>query len=205
MFIAQACMSTSVFAQSRYPVALQKGSVLTGGNLGISFGKYETSYNSPYGDYNNSKRYNSVTMSPYVGAFVGNGFSLGLIVDLTSSTYKDDEFDSKDKNSQYTVGPVLRFYTPGGLFFHADVMFGKNTYKSSSDWGSSSGEDKINKYQLGVGYAIFLNDFVALEPSVMYRSSKLKNTDGDTKGEDKLGEFVIGMGFSIYLHKRSSE
>jgi hypothetical protein len=203
VLLAQVCLSTSVIAQSRYRPALQKGSVLAGGNVGFSFGTYKSTYSSPYVDYSYSQKYSSVTMSPHAGVFVANGFSLGLIVDLTSATYKGDEFNQKDKSSQYAIGPAVRFYTPGGFFFHADIAFGKNTYKSSSDWGSSSGEDKLTKYQLGIGYAIFVNDFVALEPSVTYRSSKMTNVDGEAEGKDNLGEFVVGMGFSIYLHKRS--
>ena len=202
VILAQVCVGTSAFAQSKYPAALQKGSVLTGGNFGFSFGTNKSTYHSPYSDFSFSQKYSSITMSPHAGFFLANGFSLGLIVDLTSTTYKGDEFNQKDKNSQYTIGPAVRFYTPGGFFFHADVAFGKNTSKSSSDWGSYTGEDKLSKYQLGIGYAIFINDFVALEPSMTYRSSKTKNTDGEARGEERLGEFVVGMGFSIYLHKR---
>jgi outer membrane protein len=189
------------FSQSSYRSALQKGSVLANGNLAISFGKATTDYSSQFGSSNIETGYTSITVSPKVGFFVANGLMFGLAVDLNSQTIKHESSDSKTALTEYTVGPVVRFYAPGGFFVHGDLALGKNIEKSSS--GSLSEEDKakVFKWQLGVGYAVFINNHVAIEPNFAYRKSQTKSEieGGEFKGG--LGEFVIGVGFSIFLHR----
>jgi outer membrane protein len=193
--------SGSSFSQSSYRSALQKGSVLANGNLALSFGRATSDYYSQFGSNNIERGYTSITVSPKAGFLVANGLMFGVAVDLNSQTVNHESSDSKTTLMEYTVGPVVRFYAPGGFFVHSDVAFGKNIEKSSN--GSLTERDKANvfKWQLGVGYALFLNNHVAIEPNFSYRKSQTKGEIGDGEFKGGLGEFVIGVGFSIFLHR----
>ncbi|MEX2234501.1 MAG: hypothetical protein WD824_20205 [Cyclobacteriaceae bacterium] len=187
------------FGQSAYRPALQKGSVLTNGNLAVSFGTATSDYTSQYGSSSAESGYTSWTLSPKVGFFLANGFLAGVAVDMNSVTLKYETNDSKAKTTQYTLGPVIRYYTPGGFFVHADVAFGRAIEKYSDDKESS----KILKWQLGAGYAFFINNHISLEPNIVYRKSASSRDEGDGQFKGRLGEFVLGVGFSIFLHKQT--
>ncbi len=187
-------------AQATYRPALLKGSSLIGGNLSFSFGSIETKYSGAFSG-KSELSYNSFSFSPKAGFFVANGFALGFGADITSSTYKDADDDSESTTSQFTVGPIIRFYTHAGLFFDADLSFGKATQKYSATGSSDEEKATITKWQLGAGYAIFLNDFVAIEPGVSYRSASSKSEDVSVETNSTIGEFVLSVGLNIYLHK----
>jgi hypothetical protein len=195
------------YAQSKYRSALQKGSVLTALELATSFGTNKESYRISGNTDSFKSDYSSFTLGSTTGLFLANGFMLGIVMDVTATTTKFDQpgYSSKYTSSQYTFGPVARVFMPGGFFFHGDVGFGKNTIKSSSDYGGNTDSNRVTVITVGMGYAIFLNDFIALEPTLMYKISKSKDSEDGAVIETRLGEFVMGAGLSIYLHKRFSE
>jgi outer membrane protein len=196
-------MVTNVFAQYEYPAAIQKGSVLTGGSAALSFGTSKNEFKSQWANYESEVGYTSFSLTPKAGFFVVNGLALGVVLDLTTTSYKDKEDDSKSASTQYSLGPMIRYYTAGGFFVFADILFGKNTYKETWEGGEDKSDSNLSKWQLGIGYAFFLNDFVSIEPGIMYRSTASKYKGDSIEYNSQLGEFVLGVGFSIFLHKRT--
>jgi hypothetical protein len=188
-------VSVSSFAQHRS--ALQKGSITTGGKLGLSFGsaKHEETWNGTTEQSSYSGK--SIALTPSLGYFVANGFAMGLSVDYTSSKFEDDE-DYYCETS-YLVGPYMRYYVPQGVFLHTSVGFGKQSEKGKG-WED---EAKKSDFQFGIGYAVFMNDFVAFEFAALYQKTGLKY-DVDN-GSDKISQnnLLFAAGFSIFLHKRS--
>lgn len=189
------------FAQSEYRPALQKGSVLVGGSMAINFGdaKYE------YSSQTNKTKLNSFQFTPEVGFFAGNGFALGLALDYNTETQKSDQNGNSNKstNTRYLAGPFIRLYTKGGLFLMGSYSFGKTTNKYSYSGDSGSEQTNTSKWKLGVGYAAFLNDHVALEPSLSYQGYSLKEDENDSDFTYSTGQVVIGLGLSIYLGRKS--
>jgi hypothetical protein len=149
-------------AQSSYKPALQKGSWMVGGSLALSFGSYVSEYKDQSFTTKSEYSYTSSTNSPKGIYFLANGIGLGLGMDLTSTKFKAKEGDSETTQTQYLIGPVFRYYAPFGMFVHADVAFGKSKFKSSSGGSSNSDDSNQTKWQLGIGYAFFANDFVSI-------------------------------------------
>jgi outer membrane protein len=186
------------FAQPEHHPAVRKGSVLINGNLAVSFGTATSDYKSSYGSSNDDSGYTSWTLSPKVGFFVANGFLMGLGVDLKSETLKYETNDSKATSTQYTLGPIIRYYVPGGFFVHADVSFGKSIEKYSVDHEDA----KIVKWEVGSGYAFFVNNHVSIEPNFVYRKYTNTRKEDDIEFKGTLGEFVVGVGIGIFLHNQ---
>ncbi len=189
------------FAQSEYRPALQKGSVLIGGSMAINLGNQNYEYSSQ----TNKTKLNSFQFTPEIGFFAGNGFVLGLSLDYNTEKQKYNQYgnDNKTTSTQYLAGPFIRLYTKGGLFFMGNYSFGKTIYKYSYSGVSEKEEATTSKWKLGVGYAAFLNEHVALEPSVSYQGNSLKEDDSDSDFTVNTGQIVIGLGLSIYLGRKS--
>ena len=171
--------------------------------MAFSFGNATNEYSGDFGSGKEEVGYSSLSFTPTAGFFVANGIAIGLIVDLTSTTYKSEEdVDWEETSTQYSVGPVFRYYTPGGFFVHGDVSFGKMIEKSSYDGDSDQDDADLLKWQVGVGYAFFLNDHVSIEPTMTYRNTQSKYEDEYETNKVTLGEFVIGVGLNIFLHKK---
>lgn len=192
---------TQISAQSEYRAALQKGSVLADGSMAINLGngKYE------YSSQTNKTKINSFNVNPEVGFFVSNGFALGLSLDLNTETQKSDQNSNVNKsiNTEYLLGPFIRVYTKGGVFFSGNYSFGKSISENTYSGGSIKREDNASQWKLGLGYAAFLNENVALEPSISYQAYTLKEDDDGSEFTYRKGQMVIGLGLSIYLRKKS--
>lgn len=135
-------------------------------------------------------------VSPKAGYFVIDRLALGL---ETFFGYSDREFTNSDgrMNSGSTtgisVGPFARYYLVNGLFGQASAGFGTNRSKSE---GNVTNIESF-RYQLGVGYAIFLGPQVSLEPILSYYHSK--GTNDQSSFESTNNRFSLGAGFTIYL------
>jgi outer membrane protein len=139
----------------------------------------------------------SFSLSPNFGYFVIDqlavGASLGFGVDKWNDKSGGD-FDNS--TTSFQIAPFVRYYLPVGVFFQG--RFGVGTQKTKFD-NDNFGERKYNNsgLSLSAGYVIFLNDYVALEPELGYRTSKSKEKDSDEKDIDS-GLF-LRIGFQIYL------
>jgi hypothetical protein len=96
---------------------------------------------------------------------------------------------------------MIRYYLPGGFFIHGDYAFGKSTFKYSGEKDQSD----LSKYNLGVGYAAFISEKIAIEPSVMYRKTTLQDKEGETSNKSSLGELVVGVSINFYLNWKSKQ
>jgi opacity protein-like surface antigen len=110
---------------------------------------------------------------PNIGVFVANNFAIGG----QGYLFTGDGFTS------WRVGPFARYYftqsTKGKPFVGADVSVG-GTDDSDTEFG----------FGARAGYAIFLNQSIALELGVSYE--RLNEMDG----------ISIGAGFQIHLKRK---
>jgi len=135
-------------------------------------------------------------ISPKAAYFIADRFALGL---ETSFNYTDNEFTNTngDKSSSnitaISVGPFVRYYLMNGIFGQASLGFGT----SNSESNGFENKSDFFRYQLGVGYAIFLNQNISLEPIISYQYGK--NTSDQSTFETTNNGFTLGAGFTIYL------
>lgn len=115
----------------------------------------------------------SFSMSPNVGYFIVKNVALGARANL---------FVGENYNS-WLFGPFGRFYfgdQPNGKFFG----------QASVNVGGAKNTDTELGFGIGAGYALFLNQSIALEFAANY------DKIGDSKGL-----FGLGVGFQIHLKK----
>ena len=150
-----------------------KGDVLIGGSLGFQTGEGSNSFN----------------FDPNVGFFVGDNFALGGALGFSSS--KLGELNT----TTFGIGPFARYYfgsTSTKPFVVTEVDFLSTSFKVDGQKTNSSGFGWL----LGLGFAAFINESIAVEGVSGYNYSKFKNTDGS-------GGFALRLGFQVYLNKKS--
>jgi outer membrane protein len=190
----------TVFALTMFNVAFaqfNKGRMIVGGAVG-----FQTTTEKQTGTTPTAKE-NTFSLSPNFGYFVANKFAVGLNLNLSNTTekYSGGSYDYKIITRSFIASPFVRYYFGPGIFVQG--QYGIGSAKSGYDDPSSSNTTKyaVSQWSLGIGYAYFLNDHVAIEPSVKYQSSVLKEKGQDIK--DTNSGIAINIGFQIYLGKRN--
>jgi long-subunit fatty acid transport protein len=168
----------------------EQGLMLVGGSLGFSTTTQETMYGGQsYGE----QKITTFEVTPRFGYFVTDALAVGLGLELTSSTIKYEGSDSKQKESSTAISPFVRYYLPMGLFGQGEVGFGSAKYEGEGEYKA-----KLFQWGVGVGYAIFLNDNVAIEPLVSYGARTEKDSN-NSDNKDEYSGIMLNVGFSIYL------
>lgn len=165
---------SAAFSQSN----INKGDWMLGGDAGFSSQKQ--------GDYKTT----NLSLAPNAGYFFINSFAGGLRAEVSSVK----ESGSSDvTTSGFALAPFVRYYfLPASqkVNLFADASFGFGQTKKESVI-----ETKANFTQLGIkaGPAIFLTPATALEITVGYNSTKIKDF------EDRENAFGVNVGFQIHL------
>ena len=118
----------------------------------------------------------SLKINPQFGFFFADNFAVGTLFGINNSKY----FRS------WSVSPFLRYYLKS---FYAEVSYGFEQHKVVNYSKNNSSVLKGS-----IGYALFLNDNVALEPSFYYSPSF---NDGDYYGSS----YGLQIGLQIYLNR----
>jgi hypothetical protein len=187
--MALALATSAAFAQ------FSKGRILAGGSIGFSSETVKSEFD---GNESTIGKQTDITFTPQAGFFVMDNLAVGAGIALESSTFKPDGGDGKQTTSEFTFNPFARYYFGPGVFGQATVGFG--SAKEEEDTGSTTTETKASvfRWNLGLGYAIFLNDNVAIEPVIGYGSKTFKlDETGDPK--TKFGGLFLQVGIQAYL------
>ena len=119
---------------------------------------------------------NSFNINLGVGYFVIENLALGIELGYDKITFGDNDASST------TFGLFGRYYVNGKIFLGAG-------YRSSK--GEDS--DAVNSLPLEVGYAAFITDNIAVEPSFGYALGL---------GDNESNTFGLNVGFSLYLNRQ---
>ncbi|HTH55637.1 MAG TPA: outer membrane beta-barrel protein [Cyclobacteriaceae bacterium] len=171
------------------------GRMLVGGSVGFS----STSQKSSSGGVSSTTDYTTLAFGPSLGYFVANNFAAGAGVNWSSSKYSSDGGPSTTSSSFMFV-PFVRYYIAPGFFGQGTFGFGSSKTASSV----STVKGSATQWSLGIGYAYFLNDHVAIEPIVQYQLTSTKYDYG-TPSDQKIdvGGVAINIGLKIYLGDRN--
>ena len=123
------------------------------------------------------------------GYFVIDGLALGLGVSVDNSSMKPDGGDAV-KSSSTMLTPFARYYV-GDIGVWGQVSYGFGSMKYD-------GDDLGNNSSLGlaVGYAIFLNDNVSLNPNLGYNMGSFTPEGAD----DAMKSSGLAGGLTIAIH-----
>jgi hypothetical protein len=173
-----------------------EGKIIAGGSVGLSASTYKEVYNGVTG-------YESMTTNiwfmPRAGYFITDNIAVGTAFELSMYSTKFDD-DERSTSMDFYLTPFGRYYLPQGIFAQAEIGIGLSNEK----WFEANGDLDEDypysslKWSLGIGYAHFLNNYVALEPMISYISTITTYRD-DTNWKEKTGNFFLQLGFSIYL------
>ena len=139
----------------------------------------------------------SLSLTPNVGYFVIDNLALGL--DVSFTTQKDTQGASTSKSTGILAGPFVRYYLKPGIFFQGEYQFGSEKFTFEGAPFSGEFKENLSAWALSVGYAWFLNDHIAIEPMISYKSVSANEKDVDYKATNS--GLNIGIGFQIYLGK----
>ncbi len=174
----------------------EKGTMMVGGSFGADFTTNKSKYDG--NSYTNGK-YVDVSFDPQFGIFVINNLAVGGGIGISTSSFKEDDTDFKSVTHEFTIQPMARYYLQPGIFFQGKLMFGGATDKDVENGDTDKTEYAVNGWSLSVGYPIFLNNVVAIEPQLGYGGKGYRNKDTEVRSVDS-GIF-LRVGFQIYLRK----
>jgi phosphate/sulfate permease len=139
-----------IVGQTEMPIS--KAHYFAGGVIGFG----TKTLDAINGEITISQRTNSLELSPNFGYFIINKMALGLKANSIFTKTKFLTNGESIKESKFLLSPFIRYYVYSGFFGETDFGFGKIKYEE--DKGS------ILRGILCLGYSIFLNDKISLEP-----------------------------------------
>lgn len=133
---------------------------------------------------------NQFAIDPNFGMLVADNFMFGGRV-----SYNSQKLGNVQTN-QFGIGPFARFFfgqTSTKPFAVTEFDFLSSTTKSGN-----AGTIKSNgtRFLIGLGFAAFINQTIAVEGVSGYTHSKFKDVDGS-------GGFTLRLGFGIYFNNKT--
>jgi hypothetical protein len=191
-----AFISLNIIGQVEKPI--KKGYFVTGGSLSIEGKKYKKT--DPDINYTYYEYENKFNTNIYFGYFIFKHFATGLKVDYALNRYKFNQGTILYTNT-LTLEPFLRYYTPIAIFGETSIGYGFNKYGTNK---KNLFEDEVFTWSLGLGYSLFINKNIAIEPVFSY--AVVKKIDSNYESDfikDKGLSLQIGVQLYFNISKKS--
>lgn len=144
-------------------------------------------------------------VAPSIGYFLFDQFVLGIGMDYTSSSEKN-EGEETTRDNDLLFGPFARYYVPFGdkaFFLQANFGFGNSTDNLILGGVKQNINTNILAYGAGPGFTIFSNDALGIEALVKYNYARSKfNVDVagvQTSTTTKTNQIALSLGMQIYF------
>jgi hypothetical protein len=189
LIVCMFCISVASYSQ------FEQGTILAGGS--VNFSTITEKYKTGSTTVTNGNT-TSFSFMPQGGYFVIDNLAVGAGINLAFSKYKPDNDQLsylEYKTSTIQLSPFARYYLQK-VFFQGQVGFGS---AKSEDYEGDDDKFSVMSWSLGVGYAAFLSDDVAIEPSIVYGSQSRKLKDSDPVYKDIDGGLLLSVGLQVYL------
>jgi len=185
------CVSLVASAQT------EQGRYMVGGSVGFSSMKDKQDVG---GTSTDDDKHTNIWVMPTFGMFIADGIVVGAGLSITSNKDESDDGTFSQTNSGFTLAPFGRYYHESGLFGHLNLEIGSGKVKTESGGSSFESKTSIFGWRVGGGYALFLNNNVAVEPMITYGSSSAKLKDSDPEFKLITSGLMINVGFNIFIN-----
>jgi hypothetical protein len=184
-----------------------KGNIILGGDLKFDFSNNFNKVNYPYGTFPVYEEYTSnrisFTIGPQAGYFLIDGLAIGISPSVSYSFTKLTNYSGsmlvgyKNHSIGWGVNAFAKYYLKNCIFF--ELESGYSHLKGVTD-SFDPNSDYTYSIIPGVGYAIFLNSKVAIEPKINYEFnfSSTKNSSGSWYKQSSNG-ISLSAQFVIFL------
>lgn len=184
-------ISVAVFAQ------FNQGTKMVGGTVSFSSTTAKDKFDNTTRKLHTNTNF---SIAPQFGYFVIDRLALGASLDFSLSNNKSKVDEEDVSYTTVQIAPFVRYYLPAGIFFQGE--FGVGTTKASgTNWNGATVEGKENvfSWSLAAGYAIMINESVAIEPMLGYGSVNYADPDADNDYRQLNPGIFLQVGFQIYL------
>ncbi|MBL7871208.1 MAG: porin family protein [Cyclobacteriaceae bacterium] len=188
-------MFSAILISAHSYAQFNKGRILAGGNVGFSNHTYKTK--SAGNSANTMEKSSMFSLTPQVGYFVIDNLAVGAGLDLSVTSIKPEADISDQNNFAFQFQPFVRYYVEPGFFVQGSYGLGSSKEKQSYQGSSQEQKYSISGWSIAAGYALFINDRVALEPLLGYKSETSKDKEFDYKYIDSGLFFKLGL--QVYL------
>ncbi|WP_299760576.1 hypothetical protein [uncultured Pontibacter sp.] len=172
---------------------VKHGSVLIGGNVDAAIYKTTKELNQPLGPEEGTSILANMNFKG--GYFLIHDLAIGVDLGISHESYSVSIEEGKDtfRRTYLLGGPFTRYYLDNGIF-------GELTLKGGLLNFSTGDKTDLAQGTLGVGYALFVNEKIAIEPIISFRYTR------EWQGDDANVSFgpLIGVGIQAYLLRRTS-
>ena len=175
----------------------QQGSFIAGGNISLSFKNQEFDNGSTTIDVGSQ---NDIAVRPTFAYFIKDGLAVGAMINISRSKFESDDGQFEDTDNIFSIGPMVRYYHDSGLFGHAYFGFGSANSSSTSGGSEFETDRGLTDWMVGPGYAIFLNESVAVEGLLTYGATTITNNDSDPETKEILKGIMFSVGFTIFIN-----
>ncbi|MCX2739236.1 hypothetical protein [Pontibacter anaerobius] len=173
---------------------VKHGSVLIGGNLDAAIQKTTRDINQPLGPEDGTNILANLNFKG--GYFFMHDVAIGVDLGINHESYIVSVEGAKQtfRRTYMLGGPFTRYYLDNGIFGELALKGGLLNFSTGS---------KTNLFEgtMGVGYALFVNEKISVEPMLSFRY--FREWEGD-QSNVSLGP-LIGVGIQAYLWRRTSQ
>jgi hypothetical protein len=170
------CIPLHSFCQIEKPVSRGNAIISGGGSI---------EYTKSVQGVNKTSTHN-FNFNPGFGYFIIDNLAVGV-----NTTFGIEKLSVKYYT--YGIGPYAKYYFNNGLFLQTETF-----YSSTKAVGSITHKSTVLTIAPGIGYAIFLNSKISLEPSLNYRYNNYKS-DYNDGGDIKANTIFFGLKLNLFL------
>ncbi|WP_157600740.1 hypothetical protein [Rufibacter sp. DG15C] len=167
-------------------------SIMVGGGIN---GAYRSIENHTSSNSTQSGSKKQIDVQGRFGYFVINDLAVGVLGTVSHTSVKMDGADN-DPSTHILAGPFARYFLNNGIFGEASYGFGIYNL-------SNSLKRDISEIRGGVGYSLFINPKIAVEPAIMFTYYKEKNPANQDNYYTEVGP-SINVGLQVYLFRERS-
>ncbi|MGC1471481.1 MAG: outer membrane beta-barrel protein [Psychroserpens sp.] len=146
----------------------------------------------------------SIDFVPRAGYFIMDNLAIGLgLVISSNNETTDDLFGEQEVTTTgFGITPLARYYFENNLFAEAAVGIGFTNTKFGGDTiPGLDGDMKSNSFgfRIGAGYALFLGDHIAVEPSINYSWEDINPEDAPSDFKQSLSSIFLNIGITAFF------
>jgi len=171
-----------------------QGKFLAGGSFSLDFGTERNTFQNNNTTVTTERSYREIIFNPRIGYFLTENLALGLGFDISSRSSERANGNVENDFTSTGVGVFARYYFPANIFGEGYIGY------LSQRAGAGNGQENYTGlgYSVGVGYAYFLSNSVALEPMVKFAGYSTSWTEDERFKRSRAG-VIFGIGLQVYL------